>query len=87
MNAKVSVFAICVKANIYLLLYHLHDCTFKQLTKSCSTSIIENNNTLASPIEFVNVFYKNIRNIVVIPMKTLLNKAFRLPYHINANAI
>ena len=29
MNAKVSVFAICVEAIIYLLLYNLHDCTFK----------------------------------------------------------
>ena len=29
MNAKVSVFVICVKAIIYLLLYNLHDCTFK----------------------------------------------------------
>ena len=29
MNAKISVFVICVKAIIYLLLYNLHDCTFK----------------------------------------------------------
>ena len=29
MNAKISVFAICVEAIIYLLLYNLHDCTFK----------------------------------------------------------
>ena len=29
MNAKISVFAICVKAVIYLLLYDLRDCTFK----------------------------------------------------------
>ena len=28
-NAKFSVFVICVKAVIYLLLYNLHDCTFK----------------------------------------------------------
>ena len=28
MNAKVSVFVICVEATIYLLLYNLHDCTF-----------------------------------------------------------
>ena len=25
---KISVFAICVEAIIYLLLYYLHDCTF-----------------------------------------------------------
>ena len=28
-NAKTSVFVICVEAIIYLLLFHLHDCTFK----------------------------------------------------------
>ena len=29
MNAKISVFVICVAAIIYLLLYNLHGCTFK----------------------------------------------------------
>ena len=29
MNAKISVFAICAEAIIYLLLQNLHDCTFK----------------------------------------------------------
>ena len=28
MDAKMSLFAICVKAITYLLLYNLHDCTF-----------------------------------------------------------
>ena len=28
MNAKISVFVICVEEIIYLLLYNLHDCTF-----------------------------------------------------------
>ena len=28
MNAKISLFATCVKTIIYLLLYNLHDCTF-----------------------------------------------------------
>ena len=31
MNAKISVFAISVEAMIYLLLYNLHDCTFKNI--------------------------------------------------------
>ena len=30
MNAKISMFAICVEVNIYLLLHNLHDCTFKK---------------------------------------------------------
>ena len=29
MNAKISVFIICLEAIIYLLLYNLQDCTFK----------------------------------------------------------
>ena len=29
MNAKISVFNICAEAIIHLLLYSLHDCTFK----------------------------------------------------------
>ena len=37
MNAKIPVFIICVEAIIYLLLYNLHDCTFKQN--------VNNNNT------------------------------------------
>ena len=32
MNAKISVFVICVEAIIYLLLYNLHDCTFKMFS-------------------------------------------------------
>ena len=31
MNAKISVFVVCVKAIIYLLLYNLHDCSFKEV--------------------------------------------------------
>ena len=30
MNAKISVFVICAEVMIYLLLYNLHDCTFKR---------------------------------------------------------
>ena len=31
MNAKISVFVICVEAIIYLLLYNLLDCTFNEI--------------------------------------------------------
>ena len=31
MNAKTSDFVICIEAIIYLLLYNLHDCTFKNI--------------------------------------------------------
>ena len=30
MNAKISVFVICVVAIIYFLLYNLHNCILKQ---------------------------------------------------------
>ena len=30
MNVKISVFVICVDEIIYLLLFNLHDCTFKK---------------------------------------------------------
>ena len=30
MNAKISVFFICVEKMIYVLLYNLHNCTFKR---------------------------------------------------------
>ena len=33
MNVKISVFVISVEAIIYLLLYNLHDCTFKYVYK------------------------------------------------------
>ena len=29
MNAKISVFIVCVEVIIYLVIYNLHDCTFK----------------------------------------------------------
>ena len=32
MNAKISVLVICDEAIIYLLLFNLHDCTFKGVT-------------------------------------------------------
>ena len=34
MNAKISVFVICVEAIIYLLLNNLHDFTFNSYTRT-----------------------------------------------------
>ena len=47
MNAKISVFVICIKAIIYLLLYDLHGCTFN------SFDIITNTNAPNAYIEYV----------------------------------
>ena len=43
MNAKISVFVICVEPIIYLLLYNLHDCTFnhKILRETTSRLLLE----------------------------------------------
>ena len=35
MNVKVSVFVTCAEAIVYLLLYNLHDCTFKDFFSKC----------------------------------------------------
>ena len=36
-NVKISNFVICIEVIIYLLLYNLHDCTFKD---SCSEDFV-----------------------------------------------
>ena len=41
MNAKISVFVICVKAILYLLLSNLHDCTLTLKDPLISESCIE----------------------------------------------
>ena len=49
MNAKISVFVICVETIIYLLLHNLHDCTFKKTMKIIdaeSGSKVSNNYSL-----------------------------------------
>ena len=33
MNAKISLFVICVEAIMYSLLYNLHGCLFKKIKK------------------------------------------------------
>ena len=38
-NAKISVFSICVEATIYLL-YNLHDCTFKKYKLAPTATVL-----------------------------------------------
>ena len=40
MNAKISVFVICVEAITYLLLYNLHDFAFNDYTSSPQFNIL-----------------------------------------------
>ena len=39
MNAKISVFVVCVEAIIYLLLYNLHDRTLSAIIHDFAVSI------------------------------------------------
>ena len=60
MNAKISVFIIRVEAIIYLLLYSLHDCTFKlsiikneiiEVNADISEQIIKQNTGIQKPLD------------------------------------
>ena len=58
MNAKISVFVICVKANIYLLLYNLHDCIFKDFFIVCAvkrSKFGESDDPIKHPIFFAKI--------------------------------
>ena len=54
MNAKTSVFVICVKKIIYLLLYHLHDCTFNKNFKRLLKMVINFNGSSEIKFGFSN---------------------------------
>ena len=72
MNAKISMFVNCSEAIIYLLLYNLHDCTFKAIVNLLSYEkkkilILFGNNHYITPYKkncfFLNryiFFYHNI---------------------------
>ena len=62
MNVKISVLVTCVEVIMYLLLYNLHDCTFKGATKSdfmhCSCVVIVLFNTaLCRSAIFYRIFF------------------------------
>ena len=58
MNAKISVFLICIEAIVFLLSYNLHDCTFKALGKfkSCPQNIMTCNGEVPSTVPTENKF-------------------------------
>ena len=41
MITKISLFAICLEAIIYLLLYNFHDCTFQDEKYYCEVAIAQ----------------------------------------------
>ena len=72
MNTKISVFVICVKATVYLLLYNLHDCTIKHYL--CVF------NSMSSSKTFKKFNYK-----LMFMIKTFLQRDFefsKLPFHL-----
>ena len=58
MDWKLSVFVICVEAIVYLLLYNLHDCTFKSEIK-----IIPCQFRILNPKSFRVIYPKYLRNV------------------------
>ena len=60
MNAKISVFVICVEAIICLLLHNLHDCTFKIFIMGTYCRIVQNVMYLEpSPTSTFELFKEN----------------------------
>ena len=73
MNVKISVFVICVEAIIYLLLYNLHDCTFKSHTSPPPTFLQDVRQFLFSQRSqvrmFLNMGLRLTVDSILIPMK------------------
>ena len=57
MNAKISVFLICVEAIIYLLSYNLRDCTFNLANLLLATSVTRERSVYAMTI--IKAFLRN----------------------------
>ena len=79
MNAKISVLVIYVEAIIYLLLYNLHDCTFKRTTKSFGSHPF----TIASvpPLFFsVFVFFAFLFRLLFLLSLTLISIIYCFNY-------
>ena len=60
MNAKISMFVVCVEAIIYFLLYNLHDCTFKR-----SPEHLEHTRIIYSMIKIVEILNKVSVEIII----------------------
>ena len=63
MNAKISVFVICVEAIIYLLLYNLHNCTFKLFKANISFNISFTKSI--KPLFFIYVYILKISSKIL----------------------
>ena len=62
MNAKISVFVICVEAIIYLLLHNLRDCTFNDFLVNVNKNKFPNIldvNKFAENHEFIRIYLRN----------------------------
>ena len=77
MNAKTSIFVICVETIIYLLLYNVHDCTFNScfnkdflilMTPLCHRLFVFNQNIFA--FNHFNPIYFSFNNIYLYSIKS-----------------
>ena len=90
MNAKISIFVICVEAIIYLLLHNLHDRTFKCLRNQSNTVEVDNYVFCKSPLQFATTMlevYLKLKSkrpdgvvlpIIAFPFKDRMKKCTRL---------
>ena len=65
MNAKISVFIIYVETIIYLLLYNLHDCTFKEIFNVTKNDVISYAFDFQLNMSSVDIIYQSIKWIVL----------------------
>ena len=59
-NAKISVFVVCVEATIYLILYSLLDCTFNSIFFKKASTFYQNHPLALHTVEvFCNLILRN----------------------------
>ena len=87
MNAKIPVFVICVEGIIYLLLYNLHDCTFKKLFPEAATrgfllkKVLLKISQNSQENTCVGVFYNKVLDLRPAAQKETLAQVFSCEFY------
>ena len=64
MNAKISVLVIRVEVIIYLLLYHLHDCTFTEVKSKNPITPSKSSECVSAQISFQGKYFIPLTSVV-----------------------
>ena len=76
MNVEISPFAVCLKAVIYLLLYNLHDCTFKiNRVVSTNWAYQKERNFASHNFIFLNILFQ-FKNLLRVDLMEMPNRYF-----------